>query len=325
MSQKPILDLSEHQVSSTINYQQVAREIDWVIIRVQYGSLYEDKQYQKHCEAFKEQGVPINVYAWVRGINEGDMIQEAETFYRRAANYQPSFWWLDIEEQSMTNMVKGTELYRQRLKELGAKKVGAYIGNHVFHPFGYSDEAVKKYDALWLPTYGKNTGYYQGQNPTASSLYDLHQYTSNGRLTGYSGPLDLSRRLPQKGRSFYTEGGSLIEHRDYQVGDRVEISQIYQSSDSQLALRPLRTQGVITKILVGKRNPYLLDNGNLGWVNRQGIKGGISSSNQKVYVVQKGDTLSGIGLSLGVSWQELSRINQLANPNLIYPGQKLVY
>ena len=41
------------------------------------------------------------------------------------------------------------------------------------------------------------------------------------------------------------------------------------------------------------------------------------------YTVVRGDTLSGIAGRLGVSQQELVRLNNIANPNLIYPGQVL--
>ena len=41
------------------------------------------------------------------------------------------------------------------------------------------------------------------------------------------------------------------------------------------------------------------------------------------YTVKKGDTLSGIASKFGTTWQNLAKINGLANPNLIYPGQVL--
>lgn len=41
------------------------------------------------------------------------------------------------------------------------------------------------------------------------------------------------------------------------------------------------------------------------------------------YTVRSGDTLSGIASRFGTSWQELQRINGLANANLIFPGQVL--
>lgn len=41
------------------------------------------------------------------------------------------------------------------------------------------------------------------------------------------------------------------------------------------------------------------------------------------YVVQQGDTLSSIGQKLGVPYTQLAQANGLANPNLIYPGQRI--
>ena len=59
------------------------------------------------------------------------------------------------------------------------------------------------------------------------------------------------------------------------IGDKVTINGIYIASNSTKKLTPARTSGTITKIINGALNPYLLDNGNLGWVNDSVI---ISSS-----------------------------------------------
>lgn len=53
----------------------------------------------------------------------------------------------------------------------------------------------------------------------------------------------------------------------YKVGDWVEINGVYVSSTSTEKLTPAINQGTITMIVEGARNPYLLDNGNIGWVN----------------------------------------------------------
>lgn len=39
------------------------------------------------------------------------------------------------------------------------------------------------------------------------------------------------------------------------------------------------------------------------------------------YVVKRGDTLSEIANRFGTTWRRLASINEIANPNLIYPGQ----
>lgn len=48
---------------------------------------------------------------------------------------------------------------------------------------------------------------------------------------------------------------------------------------------------------------------------------GTTSNNSITYTVQAGDTLSGIASRFGTTYQELARINNISNPNLIYVGQ----
>lgn len=51
------------------------------------------------------------------------------------------------------------------------------------------------------------------------------------------------------------------------VGDVVTINGVYTSSTSTKKLNPVVKTGTITKIVANARNPYLLNNGNIGWVN----------------------------------------------------------
>ena len=62
------------------------------------------------------------------------------------------------------------------------------------------------------------------------------------------------------------------------VGDTVKINGIYKASNSTQKLNPARDTGKITKIISGALNPYLLDNGNLGWTNDGCIISGSSST-----------------------------------------------
>ena len=201
--QNPIIvDISEWQEPKNINYDVLAKNVSGVIVRVQYGSNYIDKHYKTHINEFKKRGVPIAVYAWVRGSSYSDMEVEANDFYQRAKEFKPSFWWLDIEEQSMNDMRGGCEKYRQKLKSLGAEKVGCYIANHLYQAFNID---VVKFDGLWIPTYGRNNGLYEGNNPTSTNNYDIHQYTSNGRLQGYNGVLDLNRIVKKSFEYFFSK------------------------------------------------------------------------------------------------------------------------
>lgn len=61
--------------------------------------------------------------------------------------------------------------------------------------------------------------------------------------------------------------GKEPEPLKYKVGDWVEINGVYVSSTSTEKLTPAINQGTITMIVPDAPNPYLLDNGNIGWVN----------------------------------------------------------
>lgn len=73
------------------------------------------------------------------------------------------------------------------------------------------------------------------------------------------------------------------ETMKHKIGERVKINKVYVSSESVNPLTPLITEGVITKIVEGARNPYLLDNGNIGWVNDDCIIEDIPVDYKKLY------------------------------------------
>ena len=220
-----IIDISEWQEPHKINYDVLCKQVTGVIIRVQYGSNYVDKHYKTHINEFTKRGVPFGVYAWVRGSSNSDMEKEATDFYNRVAEYKPQFWWLDIEEKSMKDMRTGCEKYRMKLKSLGAKKVGCYIANHLYKEFNID---VSKFDGVWIPTYGKNNGLYEGSKPTATSEYDIHQYTSEGKLNGYNGALDLNRIVRKGFDYFFKQNGT---SNVVSGGGKLKVKKITVASD----------------------------------------------------------------------------------------------
>lgn len=71
--------------------------------------------------------------------------------------------------------------------------------------------------------------------------------------------------------SFYEYFNIEKINNNYKIGDYVEINGVYISSIDENKMIPLVTKGTITKILEGRRNPYLLNDGNIGWVNNDCI------------------------------------------------------
>ena len=54
------------------------------------------------------------------------------------------------------------------------------------------------------------------------------------------------------------------------------------------------------------------------------VTGTATSANTAVYyTVRWGDTLSSIATRYGTTWQYLQKLNNIANPNMIYEGQKI--
>lgn len=53
------------------------------------------------------------------------------------------------------------------------------------------------------------------------------------------------------------------------------------------------------------------------------VSGGSSQPSAVCYTVRSGDSLSAIAARYGTSWQHIRDLNGLANPDLIYPGQRL--
>lgn len=56
----------------------------------------------------------------------------------------------------------------------------------------------------------------------------------------------------------------------HKINEYVYIKEVFKSSESEYPLIPLIKYGQITKIINAK-NPYLLENGNIGWVNDNSI------------------------------------------------------
>ncbi|RRD31938.1 glycosyl hydrolase family 25 [Streptococcus minor] len=199
LEMKPIIDVSGWQLPSEIDYDTLSQNISGVIVRVQSGSHTTkdnnasdanglDKSYKTHIKEFKARGVPVAVYAYVTGNSIQSMEQEATSFYKAAYKYKPTFYWLDVEEKTMEDMNAGVEAFRAKLASLGAENIGIYIGTYFMEEHSISTD---KFDSVWIPTYGTDSGYYNAA-PKTDLDYDLHQYTSQGRLNGFKHALDLN-------------------------------------------------------------------------------------------------------------------------------------
>lgn len=203
----PIIDVSGWQLPNEIDYDTLSQNISGAIVRVYGGSQISkdsnaayttgiDKSFKKHIKEFQKRNVPVAVYSYALGKSVKEMKNEARTFYENASPYKPTFYWIDVEEATMSDMNKGVQAFLSELKRLGAEKVGIYIGTYFMTE---QEISVDGFDAVWIPAYGSDSGYYDAA-PQTDLDYDLHQYTSQGHLGGFDSALDLNQIAVTKDR-----------------------------------------------------------------------------------------------------------------------------
>lgn len=339
---KYIVDLSHHQNPSNIDYDVFASQLDLAIIRTQYGSNLIDKYYLIHHEELRRRGVPTHSYAWVRGTSISDMEKEAVDFFDRSQALNPYFFWLDIEEESMKDMRNGIKAYVAKLRSFGVSRIGAYVAHKNPYNIDLSD-----FDALWVPRYGRNTGFPDSRPELAC---DIHQYTSKGRLKGYPNDLDLNQIISDKPLTFFTgvsvqPGKSLDvlanevisglwgvgEDRkkalndagyDYQVVQN-KVNDIYRPKKS---IDEIAKEVIANKWGVGEDRKKALTDAGYNYVEIQTLVNKmVVPAPKKVvtHLVKAGDTVSGIARKYDTTINSIVHLNGLKDANKIKIGQVL--
>lgn len=188
-----IADISKWQ--GNIDWGKAAAELDLVILRVQDGN-YADPRYQEYAAACKRHGIPFGVYAFTRYTTIDRAKSEAALFLRRCEGTAPLFFVADVEVKTMDNMMRGTSAFIGALRDAG-KKTGLYVSQAL-----YPSVDVTQPGFIWIPRYGTNSG---AVELAATPKYpcDLWQYTSNGKLAGVAGRVDLNVLTGRKPLSWF--------------------------------------------------------------------------------------------------------------------------
>lgn len=311
-----IIDVSHHQASNAINYEELSKHVDHVIIRTMDADMI-DKEYKTHHREFNKHGVPTSAYAFVRGQNDTHMVNEAKMFWDRAKDLDPTFWWLDVEAVTHPDMRKGVSIYLNEMRKHGAKKVGLYIAHHLYKELNLD---VSEADAVWIPHYGSGSA-----TPDSMPAFpcDIHQYTEYGQLPGYNSNLDLNRIISDKNLEYFTDGKASKKKPDAPTPSPSKPSETEPSKGTHTVKSGDTLSGIASM-----HNTSTQDLQNLNGISNpdkiyvgQALK--LDGSVSSTYTVQSGDTLSGIASLYGTSTAELQSLNGLTNPDKIYVGQTL--
>lgn len=191
-----VVDISKW--NGNIDFDTAYHHVDFYIARVQDGSNYVDPLYKSYVQEMKRVGTPFGNYAFCRFVSENDARKEAQDFWARG-DKSAKFWVADVEVKTMGDMRVGTQAFIDELRRLGAKKVGLYVGHHMYEPFNM--KAVKA-DFVWIPRYG-------GKQPAYPC--DIWQYTETGNVPGI-GKCDLNYLIGDKGVDWYIgDNASVVE------------------------------------------------------------------------------------------------------------------
>lgn len=306
------IDVSYHQGS--INWSKVKDAgIEFAILRIGYGmyDYQKDKQFENNYSKAKANGIPVGVYhySYAKTVEEAE--KEAALVLKWLNNRDLDLpVYFDIEDKSQQNLGKDT-LNNMCKAFCNAIEAGGYWAGI------YSN----KYWATSLidgPTLGKRYTYWVAQynsKCTYTGPYAMWQYSSSGTVNGISGRVDMNYLYAELGGkkdgSTTSSSGSSSTYTGTSIVDY--LKSIGQDSSFANRKKLAEANGISNYTGTASQNTQLLNK----------LRGG-SSSSAVTYTVKSGDTLSAIAKKYGTTYQKIAKDNGIADPNKIYPGQKLV-
>lgn len=328
---------------------------DFIIAKATQGKTYVSPDCARQVEQARARGKLFGVYHYIDGSSA---IGEADFFIDNIENWVGE-GMLCLDWESNQNSAWGNEDYLRQVAQRVIDRTGIppviYVQQSRMAQVKPIADALNC--ALWIAQYANMnaTGYQDAPWNEGAYSCAIRQYSSCGRLSGYSGNLDLNKAYmdaaawkkyanpsggasapspaPSKPSASAPSGSTLdlVYHivtndingdarRDY-CGSRYDevqgfINDTHDASASTLA----------KWIRAGKygNNPVrqtVIEACGGKYREAQDIING--KGKQTTYVVKSGDTLSGIAAKFGTTYQAIAAKNDISNPNLIYPGQVL--
>lgn len=171
---------------------------DFIIVKATESNWYVNECFAYHAKAVKDCGKLLGCYHFAR---PGDMIEQADFFIGAVKKYLgKAILALDWEDNAVSLGPKQAKVWLDRVYKKTGIKPMIYMSKSVCNEYDWS--AVKKAGyRLWCAQYPdySRTGYKakkdiwtdQSKFGPWGSWPGLFQYTSVGRIPGYSGNLDL--------------------------------------------------------------------------------------------------------------------------------------
>lgn len=170
---------------------------DFVIIKATQGTGFVDNCCNKFYQAAKKAGKKLGLYHFADGKSTGK--QEADHFIKNIKGYiGEAILVLDWEADALKKGPSYAKEFLDRVFEVTGVRPLIYMSKSVCREYDWTSVVAANY-GLWMAQYAnKNaTGYQTNPWTDAKGMgafksYAIHQYSSAGRLTGFSGNLDLN-------------------------------------------------------------------------------------------------------------------------------------
>lgn len=338
------IDISKH--NGNINLEPYKGH--FVIIRVGYGHFHLDEKFERNVNECKRLGIPFGVYHYSYALNEAEAEAEARGVLNAIAKYKNDIKvgvWFDMEDADGYKKKHGFKFSNSTIAPICYKfckmieDAGYYSGIYTSSSWlDYVKGLNDRFDK-WVANWGKNDG---TQHTNTSQYGTLQQYTSK--------PLDKNVMYADLSR--YSRGNTPVKPQSKpidQIANEVIAGQWGDGADRKKRLTDAgydynAVQNAVNAKLKKKSNEEIAQEVIAGkWGSGSDRKNrlehagydynavqkrvnelcGVKKPTTVYHTVKSGETLSGIASKYGTTYQKLAKMNGIANPNKIYPGQRI--
>ena len=287
------IDVSKYQ--GKIDWAKVKQDgIDFAMIRVGYrgygnGKIVMDPYFEQNVKGARANGIHVGIYFYSVAKNEMEALEEANWTINAIKEYNITYpVAFDLEDfnryrlsgVSYTQLNKNAVVFLNRIQSAGYTPM-QYGSKSTFGPI-WNMNTLNKYK-VWLAHYTDKTNY--------SGKYNMWQYTSNGKVSGISGRVDLNIayfRLSSNQNDQITNDSELSKDPNAEAIKKVNFSDVNEEviTISSADFRKSPTTELDNKISIIPSNVKLIRTGTSSeWsrVTYQNQTGYILSSQLKIY------------------------------------------
>lgn len=324
MSSYKGIDISSYQ-GYNIDFSAVRNSgIEICIVKATESTTYTNMYFDSQASGALNAGLNVGFYHFFRGqgIAEADYFCSVINRYKDRMTIKPV---IDVEV-SVADINNQVLLFINRVKQVLGLDCVIYSGAY-FAGDNLTDINLLKY-GLWVAHYYVST-------PTLRGIWTGfvgHQYSDQGIIPGINAYVDLNTfydgmfiGIPSSGGST-GNGESTGGVTPAPVGRTKNADGTYTVKSGDTLSAIANDFGVTVDQLVkwnNISNPNLIAVGQILYFSDKSSSGSGSGSGT-TYVVQAGDTLSGIAAKFGTTVANLVSLNNISDPNLIYVGQVLI-